>query len=418
MLGLIEISEPTPAARRQTALGYYKEHLRASRVGMTFVVELKFSSLDPNLAADVLGRLVSEYLEVQAYQNARAAETATSWLRERVRGTGPTAQIIAEPLAPLVPSGLGTIPMLVGFAMLGLFAGLGVAIVRTMTDRRVRDAHELGRLTDTPYFGALPRLNSRVGPARLLRAALDNPMGPFSQTLQVVTADILGRGSRAPASVLAVASACGSEGKTVVAANLAALIASASGHRVLLVDGARANPTLTDTLASGLVQLPQDLKDKPALESVETDVLPGVDLLPVGCFAAQGASTLEIWSPGTETLIAELRQYYRHVLFDLSADSDSIDLRQAGAMLEALVLVVGTHTSDRDALEDLLGRPELRTKIRGTVLNQGHPPLRFPGLSQFASMGAMTGAVRRFQTGRKPKAKPQPAPAAAAAKRS
>jgi hypothetical protein len=69
--------------------------------------------------------------------------------------------------------------------------------------------------------------------------------------------------------------------------------------------------------------------------------------------------------------------------------------------------VVGTHGSDREALEDLLARPELRTKIRGAVLNQGRPPLRLPGLRLLASIGVASGAMRQFQ--RKPNAKPQPA---------
>ncbi|WP_036257259.1 polysaccharide biosynthesis tyrosine autokinase [Methylocapsa aurea] len=76
---------PTEADRELAALGYFNSHRTVSRQGLTYVIEIGFTSLDPNKAAQIVNAIVSAYVDDQLDAKYQAARRAGVWLLERIK---------------------------------------------------------------------------------------------------------------------------------------------------------------------------------------------------------------------------------------------------------------------------------------------------------------------------------------------
>lgn len=349
-IGLGEAERLDAEVRARAALRHYKQSLSVDRIGMTYVATLRFRSGDPTKAAEVLDATIAEYLAVRAAANEKIAQGATAWLRDRARTTGPTASVLTPPAPPAFPSGLSGKAIIVAFGMLGLLAGLGVALVQSLTDRRVRSASHLAERTGAPCYGELPITTARP----VTRAALDPAEASFAAPIELAVSSLLAADS---IGTVGVCSAVPQEGKTAVAVNLAALLAQASGKRTLLVDAARgAGPVAEADRRTGLSGIVQDY-------------LPGVDLLQFDPDAS-GAAAVVFWRRTATDTLAELRGSYEAIVVDLPANAASIALRQAAPLLDSILLIVSEETSGGPEFAALLELPELRDRLRGTILNR------------------------------------------------
>lgn len=191
-----------------------------------------------------------------------ARDLAEAWVRglvatidtnEGVDGkpdTSPVTVVLAEsaalPSAPVFPS--VQTALLVG-GVLGLGGGIAFALMRAVSDRRVRATDEVEERLGIPVVGTIPKVagvdterridlgddgNSRVG------FAVREALRVLRTNLQFIDVD-------RPPRVIVVTSALPGEGKSTVAANLAMTLA-ASGARVVLVDGDLRRPTVARTM--------------------------------------------------------------------------------------------------------------------------------------------------------------------------
>ena len=173
---------------------------------------------------------------------------------------------------------------------------------------------------------------------------------------------------------IAVISGKGGVGKTVITANLAAML-SISGRRVLVVDADLGLANLDILLGvSPEGTLLDALHGTHTLEQILVHTDQGFDLLPAGSGLPEGAALTQILSDGIKPILRSLEQRYDFVLFDAGAGVGDVVLLFAGLSDEILLVATPEPTSLMDSyaaikiLNQLHGRSEFLF-----VVNQADP---------------------------------------------
>ena len=78
-------SKPDDLDAKEAAMGAFADRLTASRVGISHVVEIGFSSSNPEKAARIANTVANVYILEQLEVNRRANRTAGTWLQERLQ---------------------------------------------------------------------------------------------------------------------------------------------------------------------------------------------------------------------------------------------------------------------------------------------------------------------------------------------
>ena len=154
--------------------------------------------------------------------------------------------------------------------MLGLFLGAGAAVGREWLADVFRTPKAVEQVTGI-HSVVLPMVEAKQERAAWFRKTkrmpieefvLDAPYSRFTETLRNVKALIDAAPATNGARVIGVVSSVSKEGKTTVAANLAALLISSSKARTLIVDADLHLRHLTATLApdarEGLIEALDD----------------------------------------------------------------------------------------------------------------------------------------------------------------
>ena len=232
------------------------------------VLDVAFDSTDKPAALATLGeistvfqQLIDQKLGVRLGRNA---------LRERAALPVIVATVFDPP--HLQPEKISPKPArTLGFAaVLGLAAGLLLAFARESLDSRIRYRSQAEKLFGAPVLGSLPKGSIGKPPPDVggdVNRGLSDAMRVLSANLRFSKEGSLG-------STVLVTSAQKSEGKTTVAANLAAELAG-SGNSVIVVDTDMRRPRLHVYLGlapngHGLAEVLSDgVPLEKALENVE-----------------------------------------------------------------------------------------------------------------------------------------------------
>lgn len=292
----------------------------------------------------------------QRYEEARlAAVSSIPDLRVLDRAAVPSAPVQdRRPLVVLLFGGGG-----IGLALAG-------ALLLDRLDRRVRYPAQVAGL-GLPVLAAVPY--TRGGLASRDRDASAQLAEAFRELrLAVVHA----AGEEGPL-VLTVTSAMSGDGKSLVAAGLAAAFAG-QGQRTLLVDG---------DVRRGVLHRSWGIARVPGL----TDLLNGTAglrdvlhpagpfwLIPSGARMKNGPELLG--APGMARLLAEVRPRFQVVIIDSAPLGAGVDAYVLGTLTGNVVMVVRTGATDGELAGgklDLLDR--LPVRVLGAVLN-AVPPTR------------------------------------------
>jgi hypothetical protein len=199
--------------------------------------------------------------------------------------------------------------------LLALFGGatlaVGLAFFFEYMDNRIKSPDEIKQL-GLPFLGMVPAL---------FGTAIENPLisqrtpSNFSESFRNVRTNLLFSSAEEGGRSVVVTSTGPSEGKTVVAANLAVALAQA-GQRVLLVDADMRKPRVHTVF--GRVQGPGLsnvlVGNAKASEAVHTTTVPGLWLMPAGQLPPNPAELLG--SKRFKDLLASLVQHFDWVMID------------------------------------------------------------------------------------------------------
>jgi len=127
--------------------------------------------------------------------------------------------------------------------IVGLLIGVGVSFLREQLDDRLRSAEEVERVTGKSVLAQLP-LSEDTGPGKGV-AAVERPLSPLSEAVRSLRTSVQYASIDQPVKVVMVTSASPSEGKSMVAANLAVTFAQ-SDRRTILISGDLRRATLDE----------------------------------------------------------------------------------------------------------------------------------------------------------------------------
>jgi Mrp family chromosome partitioning ATPase/capsular polysaccharide biosynthesis protein len=400
---------------RQAALKRFRDRFTVQQVRQSNLVQVSFSAPDPRQAALVANEIASTYIAKLNADREKAVQSASSWLRERMRAAGPQAQIISEAMPPIDKSDLRGILIIAAAAAVGGAIAMMLALVMSFLDRGIREPEEAQAATGVACLGIVPLLGGKAAaagtdgkaqsPRRLFGSAsailsevTNQPFSPLWQALRHAVV----AGKTAGIRSIAVTSAVAGEGKTVIAANLA-LMASDGGKRVLLVDAQIYDPALSRLLAPTAVAGLASFLDAPGAslaDQIRIDPQSGLHFLPFGQAQNRAATAQLLWSDRMGPLFAQLRDYDL-VVFDMPPLVATGDLRASAAQVDAFLLVVEWGKTTGEQLGAALAAvTPIHDRLVGTIINKADPRIADRVFSsETASMARRSSLAHRVERG-------------------
>jgi len=263
--------------------------------------------------------------------------------------------------------------------LLGLFAGLllglAYALVRKQFDRRLRSTEEVEKQFGVPVIGAIPqsqhmRLDGGKELSLAVTATSAARSGSAAEAFRKLRTNLAFMDVDHPPRIIVVTSPKQSDGKSTIAANLAAAIAI-GGQPVTLIDGDLRRPTVADSL--GLVDgagLTDVLVRRVTAAQVMQDHpdVPGLRVLASGAIPPNPSELLG--SQTMRTLIAELAQDAM-VIIDappLLAVTDAAVLSRSAD--GAIVVISHGGTLDSELAASLNHIAQVHGRTLGIVFNR------------------------------------------------
>lgn len=306
------------------------------------------------------------------------------------------ARVITPATPPQLKSApKGSVILPLSLAM-GLCIGVAAAFAREFSERVVRTTRQLETIAETECLGILPTVEppakakraqreqmvakAKADPkARLIRtddfrqsAVLDEPFSRFAETIRAVkvAADINNIARRT--QIIGVVSSIAQEGKSVVSANLARLIAQ-TGSRTILIDCDLRNPSLTRSLAPdarvGLAHVL--LRQKELADAVYVDPLTGLHMLPVAMDVRIMHTNEILASEAMARFLDYCRGQYDYIVVDFPPILPVVDVRAAAHLPDAFVLVVEWRRTHIEIVRTAVASsPVIHQKLLGSVLNK------------------------------------------------
>jgi capsular exopolysaccharide synthesis family protein len=362
---LAEWGDAEFAARLANA--YAKVVVRNETKDIEKVIETAIKDLRPQAKGPVFN-------EAGGFDAARFTARQQLTALENARGLLNPAEIVRRAEVPSQPSAPKTQRNLILGGLVGLALGLLAGFLRDSLDRRLRtpqDAHEgfglpiLGRVGTTAFGG--------TGQAGANGRAPLAP--PDLESFRILRTNLAALESDEPVKTVLVTSGLPEEGKSTVAASLAAA-AAAAGQRTLLVEADMRRPVLARRLgvqgSPGLAEyLMGTAKPADVLQRVPVHAASGTNgssangssadraLVFIASGNAQGEPTELLASPRCRDFLESVAEAYDLVVIDSSPLLSTADPLELLPHADSVLVCARLSSSTRDvasAVREAIGR--------------------------------------------------------------
>jgi capsular exopolysaccharide synthesis family protein len=274
-------------------------------------------------------------------------------------------------------------------ALLGsAFLAMAAAVILDVLDNTVRDPDQVQRLMNTDVIGSLPAVkdwrrrlspvpgNPRPGPplngSTPLVHANDQALSNYEEAIRTLRNSILLTDFDRRLRSILMTSASPSEGKSTVAAHLAATHAS-QHKRTLLIDGDLRRPSVhrlyqvPNSIGLSNVLL-QQISWRDAVIRIDEPV--GLDVLPAGPATRRASDLIGM---GLADLIEEATREYDLVVLDAPPLLGFAEPLQMATAVDGVIIVARAGDTSRKALSTVINTlKRLRANLVGVVLNEVH----------------------------------------------
>jgi capsular exopolysaccharide synthesis family protein len=274
-------------------------------------------------------------------------------LNESLRANSITI-IASAKLPPSPANGLGLTQ--IGLSVVvGLFAGVGLALVLENLDTRIHSPQQLEHLANLPVLGVVPR-----GLLSTASSGHTNGMGhnqPIEEAYRLLSINLQALKDDVSLRTILITSAASKEGKSTIAANLAQALAE-RGQTVFLVESDLRRPTLTSALDLELDMENDEhglgvlLAQRPAFnrEALSQVLLPAKQpsLFVIGGGPRIANPTQLLASPSMEGLLGYLGAQGQTTLLDAPPVLGAADVSVLAPRVDGVILVVRQAQSKRE----------------------------------------------------------------------
>ena len=377
-----------------------------------------------------------EKTQTDLQQKQAAAQSTLNTLQERFqevqlaeKRTSGTAQVIEQAAVPNQPTVEGQLKYLLAGCVVGAFLGVATAFFLDLIDRSIKTVKDGEKVFDYVVLGAIPHfiLNKDDQPDWMLPAYASEEDGSASRRIimlensypilagayQMLQANLRFISSDKKLTSLVMTSSVAGEGKSEVAANLAACIAQ-TNRRVLLVDADMRSPIQHHLWnVVNAVGLSHVLVGEGSLENALQPVGQNLTLLPAGVTPPNPMALLD--SERMAKLIELFREQFDTIIFDTPSLTGCADAAVLGNLTDGVLMVMRPRqvTFDRAiAAKSLLARSGVN--VLGLVANGVDSKNDFGEYSYDASeltdsakhtariaKGRLEGAMEKMQVGRR-----------------
>lgn len=253
------------------------------------------------------------------------------------------ARLLTRAEPPLYSSS-PIIPLIFGTSIvIGSILGFASGFAREQLCRVMRTPEDVARKMGAACIGALPEVERGMSAQQrrleMLHLSLLEPNSDYTEAMRSIIFG-LDRVSGLKGMVIGVTSPSAEEGKSVIAANLADLLAL-SGRRTILVDCHLRRPALSEHLSpgaqAGLISVVLGITN---LHDSIQGRYPEADFLPAGNQGPITHLNELLGSPGMLDLTSALRSSHNFIILDLPPVSQTSETRTAASYVDVILLVV------------------------------------------------------------------------------
>lgn len=322
----------------------------------TVILTATVTDSRPQRSLDIAEALATEFPAfVAALENTGAASSASVVLNVI---SGPSLN--PEPVSPRETLNIG-----VG-VLVGLAAGVALAIGREAADRTVRSTEALKAVSKLPALASIALDRSS---RKTTTIGASDPRSPRSEAYRQLRTNLTFSAVGKQMKVILVSSAVAGEGKSTTATNLALVLAE-TGRPVLLIEADLRRPKVSDYLG---VEGGAGLTNVLAGQADVGDVIQpwgsgGLHVLAAGTLPPNPSELLG--SDRMKELMADLRERFDVIVLDTPPVLPVTDAAVASAHADSVVLVVRyaktTREQVRTAIEALT---TVEAPLAGVALN-------------------------------------------------
>jgi polysaccharide biosynthesis transport protein len=336
-------------------------------------------------------RLNSRSFEYQSLKReAEADKKLYEELVRKIKEAGINASFqnssirIADPARPALLPVFPNVKLNIALAFIfALVLAVAAAVARDALDNTIRDPEQVARTLNTQVIGTLPVVKnwrSRLGPvaqngnatALIALGEANDHAGSYAEAIRTLRNSILLSDFDRRLRSLLVTSASPGEGKSTIAAHLAATHAH-QRQRTLLIDGDLRRPSVHKRFGiSAAVGLSNVLVGEIAWRDalVRPEGCPDLDVLPAGPPSRRAADLI---GRGLLEVLEEAGSEYDLVILDAPPLLGFAEPLQMATAVDAVVVVTRAGETNRKAVGAVLATlGRLRANVMGIILNQVH----------------------------------------------
>ncbi|MER3433375.1 MAG: lipopolysaccharide biosynthesis protein [Leptolyngbya sp. ERB_1_1] len=313
-------------------------------------------------------------IALTAYQNLNARKQEIEVAKNQQVGN---ARILQNALVPTQAASRMRLILLAAGAMVGLLLGVAAAFFVDAIDKSLKTVKDAEAQYGYTLLGLVPRFETSDTPTILSPTADDisprviamtSPRSMIHEAYQMLQANLKFMSLDKKVKTIVISSAVPREGKSEVAANLAATMAQ-SGRKVLLVDADMRNPSQHHLW--GLVNsvgLTNVVVDQSELRQAVKPITSNLSILTAGVMPPNPLSILD--SEAMTAFLDTVSKDYDYILFDTPPLAGTADAAVLGKMADGILITVRPGVADAAsvaAAKSLLDRSE--PNILGLVAN-------------------------------------------------